>query len=78
MLCVNMDNLNDVNLNGLNLLFGDCLERMKEIPDIYENVENPYKHLELASKQGGSKENFFETTVTSYDQAGSLKGWDDI
>ena len=30
---VNMDNLNDVNLDGLNLLFGDCLERMKEIPD---------------------------------------------
>ena len=28
-----MDNLNDVNLNGLNLWFGDCLERMKEIPD---------------------------------------------
>ena len=33
MLGVNMDNLNDVNLNGLNLWFGDCLERMKEIPD---------------------------------------------
>ena len=30
---VNMDNLNDVNLDGLNLWFGDCLERMKEIPD---------------------------------------------
>ena len=28
-----MDNLNDVNLSGLNLWFGDCLERMKEIPD---------------------------------------------
>ena len=28
-----MDNLNDVNLNGLNLWFGDCLERMKTIPD---------------------------------------------
>ena len=28
-----MDNLNDVNLNGLNLWFGDCLERMKEILD---------------------------------------------
>ena len=33
MLCVNMDNLNDVNLNGLNLWFGDCLERMKDLPD---------------------------------------------
>ena len=28
-----MDNLNDVNLDGLNLWFGDCLERIKEIPD---------------------------------------------
>ena len=28
-----MDNLNDVNSNGLNLWFGDCLERMKTIPD---------------------------------------------
>ena len=48
------------------------------IPDIYENVENPYKHLELASKQGGTRENFFETTVTAYDQAGSLQGWDEV
>lgn len=48
------------------------------IEDIYSDVSNPYKHLELASKQGGSRENFFETTVTSYDQAGSLSGWDDV
>lgn len=46
------------------------------IKPIYEGVDNPYKHLEAASKQGGSRENFFETTVTSYDTAGSLKGWD--
>lgn len=48
------------------------------ISKLYESVENPYKHLELASKQGGSRENFFETTVTSYDTAGSLQGWDEI
>ena len=48
------------------------------IDEIYKDVQNPYKHLELASKQGGAKENFFETTVTSYDQAGSLSGWGDI
>ena len=46
--------------------------------DVYKDVLNPYKHLELSAKQGGSRENFFETTVTSYDQAGSLSGWDDI
>ncbi len=45
---------------------------------LYDNVENPYKHLEMSSKQGGSRENFFETTVTSYDMAGSVSGWDDI
>ena len=48
------------------------------IEAVYKDVKNPYLHLEMAAKQGGSKENFFETTVTSYDQAGSLKGWDDI
>ena len=48
------------------------------IDEVYKDVANPYSHLELASKQGGSRENFFETTVTSYDQAGSLSGWDDI
>ena len=48
------------------------------IDEVYKDVTNPYLHLELASKQGGSRENFFETTVTSYDQAGSLSGWDDI
>ena len=42
------------------------------------HVTNPYKHLETSSKQGGSRENFFETTVTSYDTAGSLSGWDEI
>ena len=45
---------------------------------LFDGVTNPYEHLELASKQGGSRENFFETTVTSYDHAGSLDGWDDI
>lgn len=48
------------------------------IEEVYKDVINPYLHLELASKQGGSRENFFETTVTSYDQAGSLSGWDDL
>lgn len=48
------------------------------IDEIYKDVENPYKHLELSAKQGGSRENFFETSVTSYDQAGSLTGWGDI
>lgn len=48
------------------------------IDPIYPDVENPYQHLELAAKEGGSRENFFETTVTAYDTAGSLSGWDAI
>lgn len=48
------------------------------ITEVYDSVDNPYGHLELASKQGGTRENFFETTVTSYDQAGSLSGWDEV
>ena len=58
-------------------LANDCLNRLG-IPSIYENVDNPYKHLELSEKQGGVRENFFEQTVTSYDNAGSLEGWDQI
>lgn len=58
-------------------LANDCLNRLG-IPNVYENVENPYKHLELSEKQGGVRENFFEQTVTSYDNAGSLPGWDQI
>lgn len=46
------------------------------IPPIYKDVDNPYKHLELSEKKGSVRENFFEQTVTSYDNAGSLEGWD--
>lgn len=46
--------------------------------DIYEEVDNPYLHLEQTAKEGGVRENFFETTVTSYDTAGSIDGWDDL
>ena len=53
------------------------LLQMLSIKPIYDDVANPYKHLEMSSKQGGSRENFFETTVTSYDTAGSLSGWDE-
>ena len=45
---------------------------------LFENVENPYLHLEQTSQEGSVRENFFETTVTSYDTAGSIEGWDEI
>lgn len=43
------------------------------IDPIYENVENPYKHLESKKRS-----NFFETTVTSYNMSSAVSGWDDL
>ena len=54
------------------------LANLLGMKDIYESVENPYLHLEQTAKEGGVRENFFETTVTSYDTAGSIDGWDDL
>lgn len=47
-------------------------------PALYENVEDPYKHLTQSNKEGSKKENFFETSVTSYDMADSVSGWDEL
>lgn len=55
-------------------------ERLGRIgyPTLYDNVENPYKHITDSSKEGNKRENFFETSVTSYDMADSVDGWDDL
>lgn len=46
---------------------------------VYEGVDNPYKHIENSSKQGGTRGNFFESSaITSYDKADSVGGWDDL
>ena len=59
-------------------LANDRLGRLG-IEPIYEGVENPYKHIENAGKQGGSRGNFFESSaITSYDTAASVDGWDDL
>lgn len=55
-------------------LANDRLGRLGIAP-IYDNVENPYQHLENAAMSGGKRENFFESTVTSYIQAEMLEGW---
>ena len=42
---------------------------------------NPYKHLEKIADTGGEgvlKANFFESTVTSYNQSSAVDGWEDI
>lgn len=58
-------------------LCNDRLARLGVAP-LFENVENPYIHLEQSSQEGSVRESFFETTVTSYDTAGSIDGWDDV
>jgi ribonucleoside-diphosphate reductase beta chain len=43
------------------------------------DCENPYKHLENiadVSKEASSKTNFFESSVTSYNMATNVSGWD--
>lgn len=58
-------------------LCNDRLARLG-IEPIFDKVDNPYQHLEDSTKEGGKRENFFETNVTSYDTAGSVDGWDDL
>jgi ribonucleoside-diphosphate reductase beta chain len=52
---------------------------LKPIYDGFE--ENPYVHLEKIADTGGQgdvKANFFESTVTSYNQSSAIEGWDDL
>lgn len=44
------------------------------LPPLYENVSNPYTHLDVKSRG-----NFFETSgMTEYSQSGAVSGWDDF
>lgn len=48
---------------------------------LFGQEKNPYKHLDkLAdlSKEAGTKANFFEASVTSYNMASSINGWSDF
>ena len=62
-------------------LANDRLQMLK-IKPIYDKErykENPYKHLERIADidgDGTSKSNFFEATVTSYNQSSAVSGWD--
>ncbi len=59
------------------------LEKLSE-PILYEGsayAANPYKHLEKIADtegEGDVKSNFFESTVTSYQQSSVMDGWDDF
>lgn len=48
------------------------------IQPLFGNIEHPYLHLEQTETEGSIRENFFETTVTSYDTSGSIPGWDEL
>jgi ribonucleoside-diphosphate reductase beta chain len=56
--------------------------RLKAIgltPMYEDDCSNPYKHLESiadVSKDASSKTNFFESSVTSYNMATNINGWD--
>ncbi len=53
------------------------LASLKLDPLYPEITESPYKHLEIMADNNSEKTNFFESTVTNYTQARSLKGsWD--
>lgn len=58
-----------------------CNERLSRlgIEAAYPGIENPYKHIDNASKAGASRGNYFEAgAITSYDTADSVDGWDDL
>lgn len=58
-------------------LVNDRLARINIAP-IFDGVKNPYKHLEQSVQEGSTRENFFETTTTAYNQAGAIAGWDKL
>lgn len=63
--------------NYVKHLANDRLERIG-IEPLFPGVVNPYKHLEQSVQEGSTRENFFETTTTSYNQAGAVAGWDKL
>lgn len=66
--------------NYTKYLANSRLKRIGLAP-LYENVKNPYKHLERfadVSGEGNVKGNFFETTITSYNMSSAVSGWDQI
>lgn len=49
------------------------------LSELYEGVKNPFKHLEKIAdtgKEATTKTNFFDSTVTSYQMATTVDGWD--
>lgn len=50
--------------------------RALRLPEVFGEVMNPYLHLELSDSS--KRENFFETSVTSYSKAEAVDGWDEF
>lgn len=66
---------------GYTKYLADLRLRAIGMEPIYNQVKNPYEHLEKVADTGKDahvKSNFFESTVSSYNMSTALDGWDDI
>lgn len=57
-------------------LANERLGRIGIDPIYPDALKDPYAHLTNASKAGKKRENHFESTITAYDTADSVDGWD--
>ena len=60
-----------------------CNKRLKQIglKKIFNNTQNPYKHLSLLSgidDENSNKVNIFEGNAISYKQSTFIDGWDEL
>ncbi|MBI5345897.1 MAG: ribonucleotide-diphosphate reductase subunit beta [Chlamydiae bacterium] len=70
---------NDATEKYTKYLANKLLEKIKFKPLFPSHMEHPYKHLEKIADtegKGDVKANFFEATVTSYNQSSAIEGWD--
>lgn len=73
--------INDESTEGYTKYLANQRLQMIGFSELYPGYDkNPYSHLEkLAdSENDGVKSNFFESTVTNYNQSSSIDGWDDF
>lgn len=78
----NILGINDLSIEQYTKYLANKRLRQIGLDNLYENIENPYKHLEKMSGSDEHKDkvksNFFETSVTNYSLASSIDGWDEI
>jgi ribonucleoside-diphosphate reductase beta chain len=73
--------INDESSHAYTQYLANLLLKMLGSEQLYPGFDkNPYAHLEkLADSENDSvKSNFFESTVTNYNQSSNVDGWDDL